>query len=148
MQDSTRCRFGEFEVDFREHELRLAGRLVPLPRQSFALLAILLSRPGLLFTKDELFAAVWRGRAVTDSALTRAIQKLRSALEDDAAAPRYIATAHGLGFRFIAAVAREPCAPVATLVLSRPNAQLVGREAESHALEGVLSAASSGQRQV
>ena len=41
------------------------------------------------------------------AALSRVIRELRVTLGDDAAAPRYIATAHGLGFRFVAVVATD-----------------------------------------
>lgn len=104
MQNTLRWRFGPFEADAAEHRLLRDGDPVPVTRKSFALLACLLSRPGRLFTKAELFDTVWAGTVVTDAALSRVIHELRVALGDDANSPRYIATAHGLGFRFVALV--------------------------------------------
>lgn len=104
MQSTLRWRFGPFEADAAEHRLLRDGDPVPVTRKSFALLACLLSRPGRLFTKAELFDTVWAGMVVTDAALSRVIHELRVALGDDANSPRYIATAHGLGFRFVALV--------------------------------------------
>ena len=104
MQSTLRWRFGPFEADAAEHRLLRDGDPVAVTRKSFALLACLLSRPGRLFTKAELFATVWSGTIVTDAALSRVIRELRVALGDDANSPRYIATAHGLGFRFVALV--------------------------------------------
>ena len=149
MHDGTGCRFGDFKVDLEEHELRHdRGQPVPLSRRSFALLATFLSRPGHLFTKDELFATVWAGRVVTDSALTRAVQMLRSALHDDATAPRYIATTHGIGFRFIAPVSFDTAALRARRAPLSAGPGLVGRDEELQQLDLLLSAAAGGQRQI
>ncbi|MEO8311193.1 MAG: AAA family ATPase [Caldimonas sp.] len=148
MQDDRRWRFGPFEVDAGEHRLSRDGSVVPVTRKSFALLATLLGRPGRLFTKAELFETVWAGSVVTDAALSRAIRELRVALGDDAATPRYIATAHGLGFRFVALVSLEcgGCAELAPLAPVRQR--LVGRDAALARLEQALAEARAGRRQV
>ena len=59
-------------------------------------------------TKDELWRAVWPGVIVTDAALTMCMSEVRKALADDAKAPRYIATVHRRGYRFIAPVEDVP----------------------------------------
>ena len=100
--------FGPFEVDLQEQRLWRDGQVLPVTRKSFALLVALLSRPAALITKAELFSSVWAGSVVTDGALSRAIRELRAALDDDAAHPRYIETAHGLGFRFVARLSSQP----------------------------------------
>ncbi len=149
LQDDRRWRFGPFEADAGEHRLSRDGHVVPVTRKSFALLATLLGRPGRHFTKAELFETVWAGSVVTDAALSRAIRELRVALGDDAAAPRYIATAHGLGFRFVALVSLEGgggAVEVAPLAPVRPR--LVGRDAALARLEQALAEARAGRRQV
>ncbi len=148
MQVSQRWRFGPFEVDAHEHQLLRDGQAVPLTRKSFALLATLLSRPGTLFTKAELFDTVWAGSVVTDSALSRAIRELRVALGDDAASPRYVATAHGLGFRFVAPVsasATPHAAPRDACAKTIANS-LVGRERDLAVLDRALVDAQNGRR--
>ena len=147
MQSPPLWRFGPFEADAAEHQLRRDGEVVAVTRKSFALLATLLSRPGKLFTKAELFEIVWAGTVVTDAALSRAIRELRVALGDDAAAPRYIATAHGLGFRFVALVSidravADPAARAAAL-----ERRFVGRESELALLGEALAGARAGRRQ-
>ena len=147
MPSPSRWRFGPFEVDALEHQMRREGELVPVTRKSFALLATLLSRPGKLFTKAELFEVVWAGTVVTDAALSRAIRELRVALGDDATAPRYIATAHGLGFRFVALVSidraiADPAARSAAL-----DQRFVGRDSELALLGEALAGARAGRRQ-
>ncbi len=149
MPSPQRWRFGPFEVDAQEHQLRLDGSVVPVTRKSLALLVVLLGKPGKLYTKDELFETVWAGRVVTDAALSRAIHELRMALRDDAAAPRYIATAHGLGFRFVATVDGAPASPVEpAAATSTLPAGLVARSGELAVLDAALTAARAGRRQV
>ena len=59
-------------------------------------------------SKEDLFATVWSGTAVSDDALTSCIQELRRALEDDARQPRFIETRHRRGYRFVPRSWRRP----------------------------------------
>ncbi|HWJ06527.1 MAG TPA: winged helix-turn-helix domain-containing protein [Steroidobacteraceae bacterium] len=100
-----RYRFGDFELDLDQVELRLGGNdgeRVPLEPQVFALLVLLVDARDRLVTKDEIFEKVWDGRIVTDSALASRVKSLRQALGDDGRAQRYVRTIHGRGFRFVA----------------------------------------------
>ncbi|MEO8080622.1 MAG: AAA family ATPase [Caldimonas sp.] len=148
VQRSPRLRFGPFEIDLQEHELRRDGAPLALTRKAFALLVALLGRPGKLVSKTELFETVWAGTVVSDAALSRAIRELRVALGDDAAAPRYIATVHGLGFRFVAVVATDGFAPAPPLPEPTPVHRLVGRDLELALLDTVLSDVRAGQRRI
>lgn len=155
MRLPERLHFGPFEADLTERQLRRAGKVVPVTRKAFALLTTLLSRHGRLVAKAELFDSVWAGRIVTDGALSRAIRELRIALDDDADSPRYIATVHGLGFRFIADVVTrdEPPAPAPTAAPSDAGERgdtgtVFGREAEIASLRRAFDAACDGRRQV
>jgi DNA-binding winged helix-turn-helix (wHTH) protein len=65
----------------------------------------LAERPGELVTKDALLEAVWPATVVGDAVLKVCVREVRKALGDPAGAPRYIATVHRLGYRFIAGVA-------------------------------------------
>ena len=71
-----------------------------------ALLAYFCQQPDKIISRDELVAAVWLGRTVTDSAVNRAITKLRRCLADDAKTPRFIATFPKKGYKFIAVANR------------------------------------------
>src|SRR5262245_58713834 len=92
VEPTHRWQVGPFVVDAREHTLSRDGQIAPLTPRSFSLLLALLSRPGELITKTELFATVWRGVVVSDAALSRAIRELRVVLGDSATAPSFIAT--------------------------------------------------------
>ena len=78
-------------------------------------LAFLAAHPGEVLTRKQFFETVWRGRVVNEEALSRAISLLRSALDDDSHAPRFIQTIPGVGYRLITAVtnpeATGPAAP-------------------------------------
>src|SRR5688572_712361 len=61
----------------------------------------MVQRPGHLFTKQEIFEALWADTAVTDHALTRVVAQLRRVLGDDAGAARYLETVPTRGYRWI-----------------------------------------------
>src|SRR5262249_20922469 len=83
---------------------RRDGAVVELPPKAIDLLLHLLDRPGVLFTKEELFQTIWPDVAVTDNALNQVISEIRHALGDSAAGPIYLQTVARRGYRFIAAV--------------------------------------------
>jgi TolB-like protein/DNA-binding winged helix-turn-helix (wHTH) protein/lipoprotein NlpI len=102
---SRRLRFGVFEVDLGARELTKLGRLLPLQEQPFQLLAMLLEKPGVLVTREELRARLWPQTVVDfDHGLNKAIGKIRDALGDSAENPRFIQTAARRGYRFLADV--------------------------------------------
>jgi TolB-like protein/Tfp pilus assembly protein PilF len=99
-------RFEEFEVDDARFELRRNGAVLHLEPKVLLLLVHLVRNRDRTVSKDELFDAVWQGAAVVDSALTRAVSVLRTALGDTGRAQNIIVTVPGRGYRF-AARARE-----------------------------------------
>jgi DNA-binding winged helix-turn-helix (wHTH) protein len=106
--------FDVFAADLRTGELFKDGQRVVLPNQSFLALAALLERPGELVSREELRARLWPdGRVVEfEQGLNAIINRLREALGDSASAPKYIETLPRRGYRFIAAVAQPPPAPL------------------------------------
>jgi TolB-like protein/tetratricopeptide (TPR) repeat protein len=75
-------RFGESAVDTLRAEVCLAGKAVPLRRQSFDVLVHLLQRPHRIVSKDELMDAVWGSKVVTDGALKHCLMEIRAAIDD------------------------------------------------------------------
>ncbi|KQP22689.1 AAA family ATPase [Pseudorhodoferax sp. Leaf267] len=139
------------------------GSTVDLPRKPLALLWMLAGRAGEVVTKDEMLARVWPDVVVSEGVLSTTLRELRVALGDDARAPRFIATAHRIGYRFIAPVAhRSPgnagvvpqppvervAADAAPLAPPTMDALLVGRGAERVRLREAYRRAAAGQRQV
>jgi DNA-binding winged helix-turn-helix (wHTH) protein len=108
-------RFGAFEFNLRTKELRRKGVKIRVQEQPLQLLAMLLDHPGELLTREELRRKLWPGDTFVDfdHGLNTAINRLRTALRDSAANPRFIETLPRQGYRFVGEV---PSA-------SRPNRQ-------------------------
>lgn len=110
-------RFENFELNCRTGELYRKGLKVKLQGQPIQLLMMLLDRPGEIVTRDEMRAQLWPKDTFVDfeHSLNSAIKKLRAALRDSAAEPRFVETLTRQGYRFIAPVediAPTPPAPV------------------------------------
>lgn len=102
----NQIRFGVFEVRRDARELRKHGVRIKLEDQPFEILTALLEKPGDIVTRSELQARLWpEGTFVDfDRSLTKAVHKIRTALGDSAATPRFVETLSGRGYRFIAPV--------------------------------------------
>lgn len=95
-------RFDDFVVDPDARRLCRGGQEVHLEPVVLRLLVYLVSHRDRLVTRQELMDTVWGDTVISDSALSKAVARLRKALGDDPAAPRYLETVHAQGFRFIA----------------------------------------------
>jgi TolB-like protein/DNA-binding winged helix-turn-helix (wHTH) protein/Tfp pilus assembly protein PilF len=114
------------DVDPYSHRVLRQGQTLALEPKAFAVLLMLLDHPGEMLDRDRLLDAVWKHRHIAPTTLSRIIAVLRRALGDDADAPRYIETVHGLGYRFIGAVRRDPVAQAADGSDVRGSARAVG----------------------
>ena len=94
--------FGSYRFEPGTGRLWADGREIRLTPKASAVLHELVSHAGNPVAKEDLFASVWSGTAVSDDALTSCVQELRKALEDDPRQPRFIETRHRRGYRFIA----------------------------------------------
>ena len=99
-------RFGPYELDLACYELRKRDRRVRLPASSMELLQVFVSRRGELVTREEIAMRLWSTPEAVDvtHGINTAVNRLRSVLGDDSAAPVYIETVIGKGYRFIAQV--------------------------------------------
>lgn len=109
-------RFGVFEADLASGELRKQGVRVPLQEQPFEVLAALLEHPGELVPRDALRERLWGEQTFVDyeHGLHKAINKIRAALGDAAASPRFVETLGRRGYRFIAPVEVVSAPPAAS----------------------------------
>jgi Tol biopolymer transport system component/DNA-binding winged helix-turn-helix (wHTH) protein len=103
-----RFRFGTFEADLRSGELRRDGLKVKIQELPFQVLVALLERSGEVVTREELRKRLWAADTFVDfeHGLSKAINKLREALDDDANNPRFVETLTRRGYRFIGPVER------------------------------------------
>ncbi|TAJ99609.1 MAG: response regulator transcription factor [Chloroflexota bacterium] len=104
----VRYRTGDLEVDLARHAVRVGGRDIILSVLELRLLAALLAADGRILSRDQLLDAIHGvGEAdVTDRAIDVYVKRLREKLGDDPAAPRFVATVRGAGYRAAGPVER------------------------------------------
>jgi Tol biopolymer transport system component/DNA-binding winged helix-turn-helix (wHTH) protein len=143
---AIRYRWDDFVLDLDGYRLERDGMPVPLEPKALNLLALIVQRPGHLYTKQEIFDAVWPATAVTDHALTRVVAQLRRALGDEAREARYIETVPTRGYRWVRPVedaadpseVRQPmAAPPAIAVVAAPVPAAIPSSSESEVVAEV-----------
>ena len=96
-QRTLRC--GALELDRSSCRVHLAGNEVQLTATEFRLLEFLMSRPGIVFTREQLLDSVWgHDRAVTDRTVDVYILRLRQKIESDPTDPVLIRSVRGFGY--------------------------------------------------
>jgi DNA-binding response OmpR family regulator len=97
---SGMSRFGDCELDFSRGELRRAGKIVPTTPLEFKLLSLLAQRAGRVLTRRVLIDQVWgKDTAITERVVDNQIANLRKKVEPSPAAPRYLKSVKGIGYR-------------------------------------------------
>jgi two-component system response regulator RegX3 len=92
---------GDVRMNLDTHTAERAGEPLDLTVKEFELLRVLLERAGKLVRRDELVHEVWDPAWFgSTKTLDVHVSALRKKLGDDPAAPRYIHTVRGVGFRF------------------------------------------------
>ncbi|MCC8938144.1 winged helix-turn-helix domain-containing protein [Bradyrhizobium sp. Arg68] len=103
-------RFNDFTLDPERRELRRGGALVAVEPQVFDLLEFLIGARDRVVSRDEVLAAVWQGRIVSEATLSSRVNAARSAIGDNGEEQRLIRTLPRKGLRFVGDV-REDTAP-------------------------------------
>jgi DNA-binding response OmpR family regulator len=110
-------RQADLTIDAARYEVRRGDEIVPLTNVEFRLLLALVSADGRVLTRDQLLDVIYGqdDAEILDRTIDVHIGRLRDKLGDDAAAPRYVATVRGVGYRAapISATATEAAAPAA-----------------------------------
>lgn len=92
---------GGLDLDRQSCRVRLHGQALSLTATEFKLLEFLMSRPGVVFSREQLLDAVWgHDRAVTDRTVDVYILRLRQKIEGDPANPHFIRSVRGFGYSF------------------------------------------------
>lgn len=113
-------RFGTFRLDTQAYELRSSQGPEPLEPQVLALLILLIENRHRLVSRDEIVAQVWRGRIVSEAAISSRVKSARAAVGDDGARQAVIRTVPKIGFRFVADVSVETDVPP-TAIAATPS---------------------------
>src|ERR1700678_472734 len=97
---------GEVEVDLGRYELRRSGRRIKIEKKPLDLLIFLLERREQMVSRDEIVKKLWRSDLFIDTEknVNNIVRKLRTALGDNAARPRFLETVVGKGYRFVGPV--------------------------------------------
>ena len=91
---------GDLEVDGERCQVHISGKEIQLTATEFRLLEFLMSRPGIVFSREQLLDAVWgHDRAVTDRTVDVYVLRLRQKIEAEAGHP-YIRSVRGFGYSF------------------------------------------------
>jgi len=127
-------RFGAWELDVPQRQLRRHGSVVPLRSRPFDLLSVLVGHAGELVSKDELLDRAWPGVIVEENNLQVQISVLRKVL-----GPSAIATVPGFGYRFTLPLMQAPAATSALPDSARVASTLIGREDDIAALQALVN---------
>ena len=96
--------FGSFRLDPVARVLTRDGKPVPITGKAFETLLVLVRNQGRVVPKDELMAAVWPDTVVEESSLAQSVSTIRKVLGEKVGEHRYIVTASGRGYSFVAGV--------------------------------------------
>ena len=92
--------FKHIEMDPLRRRVRVHGRDVELTNQEFNLLYVLLSQPGIVFSREALLRKAWPGDTfVTVRSVDTLVKRLRRKIQDDASDPSVILTVWGTGYK-------------------------------------------------
>jgi len=94
-------RHGELHIDHDAHEVTLGDRKITLSPTEFRLLWFLARNPGRVFTREMLLDRVWGDDTFVEPRTVDVhIRRLRSQIEPDLSAPRFVLTVRGVGYKF------------------------------------------------
>jgi DNA-binding response OmpR family regulator len=109
-QPARTLQIGGLNLDRSSCRVTLQGAALSLTATEFRLLEFLMTRPGVVFSREQLLDSVWgHDRAVTDRTVDVYILRLRQKIEQDPTNPLYIRSVRGFGYSFNE-VAVEPVA--------------------------------------
>jgi TolB-like protein len=142
LSERQTLRFGQFQLNVSSYELRRRGRPVRLERQPMDLLILLVTHRGELISRADIIERLWNKDVLVDvdTGINTAIRKIRRALNDSPAAPSFIETVAGKGYRFIADVdVVRPAGgdPSMVMVAVMPFANLTGDPEREHVADGL-----------
>ena len=92
--------FGDLTVDFARCELQRGGAVVDLTSVEFKLLAAFIRSRGRVLSRQQLLDQVWIGTNCGERVVDTHVSNLRKKIEEDPAAPRYLVSVRGMGYRF------------------------------------------------
>lgn len=97
VENTTTITIGNLVIDKERYLINSEGVEMILPRKEFELLSLLVSKPGKVFTREEIYYSVWGDNVVVgDRTIDVHIRKLREKIGND-----HIKTLKGIGYKFV-----------------------------------------------
>ena len=97
--DGLTC--GDLTIHARSRQVLRGGEEIQLTPKEFDILYFLARNRGIVFTKEQIYQAIWEeDYYTTDSNIMAFIRKLRKKIEPNPDAPEYILTIWGIGYKF------------------------------------------------
>ena len=100
--------FEDYALDTDRRELLRGAEAVSISPQEFDLLDHLIRNRDRVVSKDDIIQAIWKGRAISDTALTTRLNAVRTAIGDSGESQRLIKTLPRRGFRFVGQIQKPP----------------------------------------
>lgn len=138
--------FGPFTLDRARRRLTADGRPLTLPERHFDVLLALTSQPGVILSKEHLIETAWRGTAVGDDSLYRAIRDLRETLGSMPNGQPHIETHARRGFRFAAPLVPAPTDRTSSA--TPPPTRTADSRDSSHVAQAVTDTAADRQTRI
>ena len=99
-REEQRITRGELVIDLNEFSVRKKGKKIELTAKEFEILKLLMQNPKKVYTKEQLYASVWKDAYLGDeNAVNVHISRLRNKIEDNPRDPQYILTVWGIGYK-------------------------------------------------
>jgi DNA-binding response OmpR family regulator len=101
-RDQRILKIKDLEIDFEGKKIYKRGKEISLTPKEWAILSLLLSKPGKVFSREEIKEVLWKDKEVYNwsRVLDVHIKHLRDKIEDDPSLPEYILTIYGQGYKF------------------------------------------------
>lgn len=97
VEDSNTTTIGDLLIDKERYLIKIKDEEMVLPRKEFELLSLLVSKPGKVFTREEIYFSVWGENVVVgDRTIDVHIRKLREKIGNE-----HIKTLKGIGYKFV-----------------------------------------------
>jgi DNA-binding response OmpR family regulator len=91
----------DLTIDPAKRRVIVAGRDVDLTSHEFELLLLLVSHPGIVYSREAVLARIWKGDTfVTERSVDALVKRLRRKIERDPGNPIYVLTVWGTGYKF------------------------------------------------
>jgi DNA-binding response OmpR family regulator len=98
--DAELIRHGELDLNLKTFEVLVAGQRKSLTAKEFAILKLFLTNPTRVFTKSQIFEAVWQEESISDDNTVMVhINRLRAKIEQDPSNPAHVQTVWGFGYK-------------------------------------------------